>query len=258
MKKKRAKYCLVHKKCFPAILYVLLLLAAAYALKFVFFSGTKNGPLVKAELSEVKEENSAKKYAIDVQYPQVSGLTETDFQQQINTEIKTWVENEVSQFKKENATPPKIKGLEEAKAQLVIKYFTARLDEMIVSVGLEKYEYSVGQAHGTTNTTTFNYSVKDKKKLLLTDFFVSGCNCWQKLANLAADAVTKDLGKDGGTVDEGLINAGTAPKAENYQIFLLDKNSLILIFDPYQVAAGAAGTRKISIPFSQLRGILKI
>jgi len=258
MAKRKAKRYFLHKKYLSIILYLLLLLAAVCALKSVFFVKTNNSPAVKTEQKVIKEDNSTKRYTIDVQYPEVVGLTDTDFQKQINTEIKEWIDNEVGQFKKENSSPPKIKGLEEAKAQLFIKYSTAKLDEQIVSIGLEKYEYSIGQAHGTTNTTTFNYSVKNRKKLSLTDLFVPGCDCWQKLSKIASSAVTEDLKKDGGIVDTDLVAAGTAPKAENYQNFLLDRNSLILIFDPYQVAPGAAGTRVVNLPFSKLRGILKI
>lgn len=258
MAKKKAKRYFIHKKYLSIVLYLLLLLLAVYALKSVFFGKTTGSPSVKVEQKNIKEDNPSKRYTIDVQYPEVIGLNDADFQQQINTEIKERADGEISEFKKENATPPKIKGLEDAKAQLFIKYSTTKLDEQIVSIGLEKYEYSIGQAHGTTNTTTFNYSVKNRKKLSLTDLFVPGCDCWQKLSKIARSAVTENLGKDGGIVDNDLVAAGTAPKAENYQIFLLDNNSLILIFDPYQVAPGATGTVKISIPFSQLRGILKI
>lgn len=224
-----------------------------FSLRKIFSKDGGRTLLSETSSQAIKEKSAQKRYTVNVEYPGISGLDNLAFQESINEEIKTWAEREVAQFKKDNENPPKINALKDAEAQLSIQYSVLRLDARILSLSLEEYQYSIGQAHGTTSNTSFNYSTKDQKKLLLVDLFKPKSNYLQKLSQISEAQLIKDLENDGVSVDKDLVHQGTLPKEENFRTFLIDKENLVLIFDPYQVAAGVAGTRKVVIPFSKLQ-----
>lgn len=51
------------------------------------------------------------------------------------------------------------------------------------------------------------------------------------------------------------ISQGTKPVADNFDLFTLAPDGLTIIFNPAQVAPDFAGTRTVTIPYSQLNGL---
>ena len=49
---------------------------------------------------------------------------------------------------------------------------------------------------------------------------------------------------------------GAGPLPENYQDWLLTPDALVFIFEPYQVAAYAAGPQRVTILLADLQDIL--
>jgi hypothetical protein len=56
---------------------------------------------------------------------------------------------------------------------------------------------------------------------------------------------------------EELIDAGAGPRADNYRAWNITKKGLWITFDPYQVAAYAAGPQYILVPYSVLKDLIK-
>jgi hypothetical protein len=56
---------------------------------------------------------------------------------------------------------------------------------------------------------------------------------------------------------EELIDAGAGPRADNYRAWNITRKGLWITFDPYQVAAYAAGPQNILVPYSVLKDIIK-
>ena len=107
-------------------------------------------------------------------------------------------------------------------------------------------------------TTVLNYDVKQGKKLALSDLFNPKSN---HLAVISAYCV-KDLreqskGDKDSMLDEDMMKTGTAPRADNYQAWAITRKGLWITFDPYQVAAYAAGPQHVLVPYSALKGIMK-
>ena len=48
------------------------------------------------------------------------------------------------------------------------------------------------------------------------------------------------------------IVSGTQPKADNYDVFLLRKEGLTLVFNPYRVAPYVFGERRVTVPWTEL------
>ncbi len=56
--------------------------------------------------------------------------------------------------------------------------------------------------------------------------------------------------------DDEWIKTGAGAKAENYASWNITKKGLMFTFDPYQVAAYAAGSFTVIVPFSRLKSVL--
>jgi hypothetical protein len=58
-------------------------------------------------------------------------------------------------------------------------------------------------------------------------------------------------------IDEDMMKSGASPRADNYQACAITKKGLWVTFDPYQVAAYAAGPQHVLVPYSALKDIIK-
>lgn len=197
----------------------------------------------------IKQESKEPLYTIDVQYPQVEDVAPAE---DINTKLKAMVEYITNEFKKTvtEGSPIVIDG-EALPSGLTVRYQTDQISPEVVSVELLVSDYQSGAAHPNNYTKVFNYDIAQKKEIQLSDLFTNESNYLETLSNIAREDVAAQLQKDGMTGDEQMITDGTQPMAENFQLFTIKPNSLILIFDPYQVAPYVAGTRKVTVPAEQ-------
>ena len=53
------------------------------------------------------------------------------------------------------------------------------------------------------------------------------------------------------------LETGAGPHADNYRAWAITKKGLWITFDPYQVAAYAAGPQYVLVPYSALKDIIK-
>lgn len=116
------------------------------------------------------------------------------------------------------------------------------------SVVFTIYEYS-GGAHGFSHYKTFLFSETDGRSLRLADLFQPGSNPYVALGQATNTQLTALLG-----MPPDFISNAEDPL--EYQKFALTADSLIIYFDQYQIAAGAAGPIEITIPLIDLAGVL--
>lgn len=204
--------------------------------------------------NNVKENNEIEKFTINARYPQVEGLYNTQSQNQINRSIKEIIDREVDTFKQEAINNSTLSNLEYS---LNTDYEVAQTTNSIVSILLKIYSFT-GGAHGQNYNLTFNYDVLSNKQLSLQDLFKPDSNYLQTLSDISIkDLLSQsqpnpyypDYAKD-------TIQQGAFPKADNFKLFTLERDGLVLIFDPYQVASYAEGTKKVKIPYHKFLHIL--
>lgn len=136
---------------------------------------------------------------------------------------------------------------------LQMDFQQAQFSEDYLSVQISLYEYT-GGANGIAYYKTFLFDLANQQELTLTDLFQPDSNPLETLAPLAQAALREQLGE---MADDTFIQLGTDPATpENYRSFVLTEDALILLFDEYQVAAGAAGPQSVSIPLTELQTIL--
>lgn len=238
------------QKILIALVALLILTSAG-----IYIASQKQpAPEEKATLTTVtktiKQESKEPLYTIDVEYPQIEGI---EVGKDMNTKVTALVEKMTNAFKKTvaQATPLVIDG-ETLPSGLTIRYKTDQVSPEVVSIELLVSDYQSGAAHPNNYTKVFNYDVAQKREIQLSDLFTKESNYLKTLSTIAKEQITAQLQKDGMSGDEQMITDGTQPTAENFQLFAIRPNSLILIFDPYQVAPYVAGTRKVTIPAEQL------
>ncbi len=140
----------------------------------------------------------------------------------------------------------------QAPNELDITYAVTNHSDTIMSLVFTVYEYT-GGAHGTTSVTTFTFDTTNNRLITLDNVFSNTTNALNIIKPLAQAAVKAAVGDMN---QQDMLDEGTAADPKNYQAFSLDADSITFYFQQYQVAPGAAGIQKVTIPFAQLSSVL--
>jgi uncharacterized protein YecT (DUF1311 family) len=135
-----------------------------------------------------------------------------------------------------------------------LTYTVARNDEAVVSI-LFSYSIYTGGAHPNLAQTAFNFLMPDGARVFLPD--VVGSDGIQRVSDLAIADLTRELTGPDAMSDETWIRTGAAPFADNFETFELLPDQIVIEFDPYAVAAYAAGPQKVRIPLAQVQDVLR-
>lgn len=197
--------------------------------------------------------DSTKTYRITGAYPVVVGLPEAE-QSDVNTRIKQLVEETLSDFRRTAAAIPQA-ILNGKVSTLKVIYERATLSSDLVSFALNIESSIAGAANPNSYVRTFNYDLNKHSLLSIDDIVSDAGGDIQSLSKKARSSLMEAV-KVRGAYDENtaaLIEAGTAPETANFNAFLMESGSLILLFSPHQVAPGSEGTQRISIEINTLR-----
>jgi hypothetical protein len=139
---------------------------------------------------------------------------------------------------------------------LQIDYATSNFSDRIVNLIFTVYAFE-GGAHGLTTTTTYTFNLAQQRVLSLSDLFVPGSDPLSVIGPLVEADLDARLTTDlANLTDTNWIHQGTGENLDNYKSWTITPDSLTFYFDPYQVAAYAAGTQTVTIPLAQLSAIL--
>ena len=207
----------------------------------------------------IKEANKQSRYRIDVVYPQIEGDARFD---KFNKEARAMVTKNVAAFKTSETSNETDAGSEipaETQTSTLDSDYQIRLaDDDLISIEFTESAYSGGAAHPNSYTTVLNYDVRNGKKLALADLF----NAKSNYVKVISDYCIKDLKqqakkeKDSMLTDD-MIQSGASARAENFNAWTITKQGLWITFDPYQVAAYAAGPQQVLVPYSALKDLIK-
>jgi len=207
----------------------------------------------------IKEANKAKHYTVDAEYPQIEGDARFD---NFNREARSVITKDVAAFKTAETSAEADTGsetpAETLDSTLDIRYEIRRATDDLISVEFTEGSYERGAAHGNSNTTVINYDVKHGKKLALADLFNPKSNFLNVISAYCIKDLRDQAKKDKDSMlDEEMMKSGASPRADNYQAWAITKKGLWITFDPYQVAAYAAGPQFVLVPYSALKDIIK-
>jgi hypothetical protein len=222
---------------------------------------TQTGNETTGDLSE-----SATYYDITAKYPAstpLGSLTDAQPNARAVNIMKQWELDTIAQFKKDgnfahlSHDDVQMLGLDQRKETLDISYTSARGDGTISYIFVVTAD-TLG-AHPNTVYKTFVFDAKTGTQMSLSNLFAPGTSYLTELSTksraLLPALISKSEGISVKDMDTGMLNDGTKPTTENFSNWYLDGSNLVIIFPPYQVAAYAAGTQKLSIPLSSFKSL---
>ncbi len=204
----------------------------------------------------IRENNKQGKYSINVEYPQIEGDSRFDG---FNQQARAMITKDIAAFKTAEGNPSEEAtdlADEAQNSTLDIGYNIRFATDDLISVELSEDQYSRGAAHGSNITLVLNYDVKNKKKLALADLFQPKSNYLSAISAYCIKDL-QDQSKKNDMLMADQIKEGAAPRSDNYGAWIITRKGLWITFDPYQVAAYAAGPQHVLVPYSALKSIVK-
>ena len=237
------------KNIFLVILLIAVVAVGVFALYGNVFAPHWDVKPAQIIIQDKQITDNTKPFVIKISYPQIAGLD--DF----NQKAKAIVDKEITDFKTNSlANDEAVKQNDPSgyaefprEYELDISYDQGEIDNNIVSVVFNVYSFE-GGAHGSSYFVPLNYNPKLKTEIKLADLFINQKDYLQKISTFCVADLTNQITKYLGNTDGTWIQTGAGPTEENYHFFLINKGNLVFYFPQYQVAFGAAGDFKVTIP----------
>jgi len=221
---------------------------------------------VEIVAKQIREKNKKLKYEVSAAYPQLTGATDPNYEK-FNQTVRNLISRKVSDFKKE-MTPSAEDELapddnpvidESLGSDINVNYELALARDDLIAIQFTVSSYSAGAAHPNSYTEVVNFDLKNGTLLKLADLFLPGAKYLQTLSNLCIQELTKQAKAQGdyAAMDEDWIKRGAGAELTNYDNWTITRKGLGITFDPYQVAAYAAGPQKVLVSYSALKEIIK-
>jgi hypothetical protein len=120
----------------------------------------------------------------------------------------------------------------------------------IVSIRLVTEAYVASAAHPYHLFVSYTFDLSSSRALSLDGLFLPGSDYLQTIANYCkTQLVASQLATD-------IFAQGADPTPENYQVWNLTADGLLITFNEYQVAPYAAGPQTVIVPYTELKGLI--
>lgn len=121
----------------------------------------------------------------------------------------------------------------------------------LLSILFEDFAY-LGGAHPGTYYVALNYDTTAAKVLTLADLFEPGAD----YLGLVSSLCIAELQTRSDMMFPDFATSGAAALQENYQVWAVTPQGLLVVFQEYQVAPYAAGAQSVLLPYDALAGLL--
>ena len=223
-----------------------------------------NGAEIVAK--QIREKNKKLKYEVSAAYPQLIGVTDPNYDR-FNQTVRNLISRKVSDFKKEmtpsaedELAPDENPVIDDSLgSDITVNYELALAKDDLIAIQFTVSSYSAGAAHPNSYTEVVNFDLKNGKSLKLADLFLPGSKYLETLSNFCIQELKKQAKAQGdyAAMDDDWIKRGAGAELTNYDNWTITKKGLGITFDPYQVAAYAAGPQNVLVPYSAVKEIIK-
>lgn len=204
-------------------------------------------------ITEKNIKNSSEYINVDVKFPVIGGLNNTEIQNKINVRFEKDAEsfiNENTKNAQKDSEDFKKQGIELRKYEAVSQYCLQYNKNGFLSITVDYYMYT-GGAHGMTDRVAYNYDLNTGEELKLSHLFKKDFNYKDFINN----EILKQMktGEDIYFHDEG----GFKTISDDQRFYLADGN-IVIYFTQYEIAPYAAGIPEFKIQLSGLKDNLEI
>jgi len=171
--------------------------------------------------------------------------------EKIDATTKTFIDKKILEFKNQvvNYKTPN----NSIKAELNIDNETLLLNDKILSIKFNTFINMPFSTHTENGTFTLVYDLETQAQVKLKDF-MNG-DYLKMISQLAVKSFESNTLYSNHAVFDSFI-AGTAPRDENFENFILEKDKIIFFFQSYQISPDATDTALMEIPYIDLQEFL--
>jgi hypothetical protein len=203
--------------------------------------------LVSVPFNETDPGSNFPKYTITAQTPQLTGSDDPRvlaFNQRLNDLVVKELDMWRQSFKQLPITEYSNGSFLEVKYSLV-----SQINELW-SFKFDFPFYSDGAAHPGLYSITLNYDLGQGRELALGDLFLPNSAYLEAISSYCITELSKQPFFDVG------FTQGADPTVENYRNWNITNDGLVITFNTYQVAPGAAGPQTVIVPYDQLKSLI--
>ena len=219
--------------------------------QMIFFT---NGAKISSKLFE--EKNKPKIFEMSAEYPEITGVA-PNIAAKFNLLAKNKALDEIAKFRKDllAQTADDLKFMKNLGGTNTVEigYNIARADDKIISISFGN-SYYTGGAHPNGYSFALNFDLKTGRELQLAGIFKPNSNYLKIISDYSIKSLKETLGAD---ADGEWIGKGAGADASNFRSWNLTKKGLEINFDSYQVAPYVAGPQEVTIPFEDLKSVLR-
>jgi len=164
---------------------------------------------------------------INVEIPQILGMDDEKFQNDINQRIVDFTNNWINEAKDAS------KQLEPRLPYVLNSKFTSFVNEDYISFYIDYYQFS-GGAHGITMREAYNIRIKDSKEIKLKDLFEEGYDYKEHINKI----IYKEIENNPGMYFIGELGFNGI---DEDQSFYLKEGYIVVFFQQYEIAPYVAG-----------------
>lgn len=199
--------------------------------------------------------NGENEYAkVAVKLPLILGMKDWKYQMQLNNALMSQAmkdKQNVEETGKTQVEEAKKNGWPIRPSEMDIKYEVKKNSD-ILSITVSTYIYN-GGANGSTRVDTYNIDLRENKSISLSDLF-NGEADFKSAINSEISTQIETRTKDGEMFFDG--NMGFTTISDN-QMYYLQDDDLVILFQKYEIAPGAMGTPEFRIPLKNLNHLLR-
>jgi hypothetical protein len=202
--------------------------------------------LISLVFNTFEESGENPPYTISAQIPFLQGSEEARvllFNQLVDAQIHVDIDKFRAGVLQDAPNPPFGTG-----STYELQYALLSPPGDIMSLKFDVYFYFDGAAHPNSYSLTFNYDMAAGQQLDLHQLFIPAADYLGPIATYCKGQLS--------LMDIGYFEAGADPILENYRNWNITTGGLLISFDPYQVAAYAAGPQTVMIPYTELNAII--
>ena len=199
--------------------------------------------LVSVPFVETNQGPNYPQYTITASTPKLTGSDDLHVQA-FNQRLSDLVQKEVDSWRQDFQQLP-ITPLSNG-SSLQTTYTLVSQVGNLWSLKFDFSFYADTAAHPGLYSITLNYDLDQGRELGLPDLFLPNSNYLETISNYCLSELRKQPYSDSFFLD------GANPTTENYRNWNITHDSLMITFDTYQVAPGAAGPQIILVPYDQL------
>ncbi len=192
---------------------------------------------------------------IDITIPVIEGLTDVDYQNQLNDIIKGNAEKALEEIKiqiEEYVLEAEKNGWEIRPYQLYINYELKANNDEFLSFTITNYTYT-GGANGITLVNCYNIDKITNQAIELGDLFASGTDYRARID----DEIIKQIELRSQDENEMFFEGDLGFKGiSGSDGFYLRDNDVVIVFPKYEIAPGYMGTPEFPIDLAGLRDSL--